>query len=165
MSQPTLGGGLQTTLPRRHGHRERRTDGVQSGDPLVELPELARGQITDLPTGRMTRGALAKDARELIEREADAQRAPDDANAVDGGSRVAPVATSIANDTLDDTLALVMPNRIDAHACLLCNVADEKSRAHGDQRKAWNRFQSQGLAPMFTGCSPGLRGRARRRAL
>src|SRR5207302_8399174 len=96
-----------------------------------------------LAARRPSGGALAKDAGQLRDREADRDRAAHHAHALDRLRIVDAVAVSLAVHRREDALLLVPADRVGAHPARASYAADAHPSIHAAHRRAWNGFQSQ----------------------
>ena len=108
---------------------------------IFDLPELCLGELAHLPARWSTGGPLTEDARELVEREAETERAPDQLHSRDDVRQVAAIPARSPIRWRDQSLPLVVADGVVTHAALSRNFADQK---HHLQDRRSNRFEGQG---------------------
>ena len=87
-----------------------------------EIGQALRNQRSDAPTRRTATIALRQGARQIVEREADGEGAPDEPDPGDGIGRIPAVPTLAARRKRKDPLALVVAQRIGADAGQPCEL-------------------------------------------
>jgi hypothetical protein len=122
---------------------------LQVLDLPVDVAELSFGEDADLPAGRMSAVPGAEQSRQLVERETDGERALDQQNAIERVGRVGAVTVGEAPRFSENSLALVVAERVGADARSSGDLPRSKPRRrpcfrHGWQSRPRNRSGSQG---------------------
>jgi len=100
---------------------------TQLAQPPVDVRELLRRECPDLATGDAARVAGAKDARKLVEREADRHGAADHADALDRGRCVRAITGRGPRGPRQHAFALVVAKGVGAHARCPRQIRDQQS--------------------------------------
>lgn len=95
-------------------------------DPPFERVQFLRRQRAHSAAGGRTGVALAEDAGDLVEREADREGSPDEPHALDGRARITAITVGPAHSPWDDADTLVMPDRVGAHSAESRQLAREQ---------------------------------------
>ena len=120
-------------------------------DPADDLIELIFRQRADFAAGSTARITNFENSREFFKREADFERTPDQPDALDRFRRILPVARCRSVGTRQDPDALIVTERIGAHAAFTSQFAGSHvtfpclSVHLCAQYGPWNRFGGQAL--------------------
>src|SRR5688500_15342538 len=121
----TVRGGIEPPVPALENLEERPAKDGQLEELFLDLPQLLLCELTHLPARGSACSALLEDPRELVERETETERPPDQTDPGNDLRLVAPVPARGAVRRNDQSLLLVVPDGVVAHSALPGHFADQ----------------------------------------